>query len=145
VLRAQLTRLDSQIDLREQRWPLLSSLLAGISGVSPQHRDERCDRNPHYMAMFRLPGIAEERRNALVDDLVAAGLPAFVAFRAIYRTDGFWERGAPAESVEEIADRCPHTEAIHQDAIWLHHRCLLGTEQQMRDIATIVSEAVARL
>jgi 3-amino-5-hydroxybenzoate synthase len=145
VLRAQLTRLDAQIALREQRWPLLSSLLAGISGVSLQHRDERCDRNPHYMAMFRLPDIEEERRNVLVDDLVAAGLPAFVAFRAIYRTDGFWERSAPTESVGEIAARCPNSEAIHRDAIWLHHRCLLGTEQQMHEIATTVMEAVARL
>ncbi|MFG2044481.1 DegT/DnrJ/EryC1/StrS family aminotransferase [Dactylosporangium sp. NPDC048998] len=143
VLRAQLTRLAGQIDTREQRWPLLSGLLCEIPGVVAQGRDERCDRNPHYMAMFRLEGATEERRNAVVDKLVAHGLPAFVGFRAIYRCDGFWETGAPAESVDDIAGRCPATEALHREAIWLHHRTLLGTEAQMQDVARIVAHVLA--
>lgn len=145
VLRAQLARLDGQIDTREQRWPLLSGLLSAVPGVVPQASDERTTRNPHYMAMFRVPGLSEDRRNELVDDLIARGLPAFVAFRAIYRSDGFWEHSAPAETVEQIAARCPNTEEIYRDAIWLHHRTLLGTEQQMQHIADIVAEALAAL
>ncbi|MEU3569786.1 DegT/DnrJ/EryC1/StrS family aminotransferase [Kitasatospora sp. NPDC036755] len=143
VLRAQLSRLDEQIAVREQRAPLLASLLAEIPGVVPQGRDERCDRNPHYMAMFRIPGITEEKRNALVDDLIARGLPAFIAFRAIYRSEGFWETGAPQETVESLAQRCPNTEAINNDCIWLHHRTLLGTEEQMHFIARTVADALA--
>ncbi len=143
VLRAQLSRLDGQIDLREQRWPLLSGLLSAIPGVVPQQVDERVTRNPHYMAMFRVPGLSEEARNALVDDLIARGLPAFIAFRAIYRSDGFWELAAPSETVEQIAARCPNTEEIFRDCIWLQHRTLLGTEEQMHHIADIVAEALA--
>ena len=143
VLRAQLGRLDGQIDTREQRWPLLAGLLAEIPGVEPQRTDPRMDRNPHYMAMFRLPGVPEQRRDALVAELAARGLPAFVAFRAIYRCDGFWETGAPDESVDAIAARCPNTEAIHEDCIWLHHRTLLGTEAQMHEIARVVADVVA--
>jgi 3-amino-5-hydroxybenzoate synthase len=143
VLRAQLRRLGTQIDTREQRWPVLARLLAEIPGVIPQNQDPRGNRNGHYMAMFRVPGSGEERRNALVDALVERGLPAFAAFRAIYRCDGFWETGAPDESVADIARRCPNTEAISADGIWLHHRTLLGTEQQMHDIATIVAETLA--
>jgi 3-amino-5-hydroxybenzoate synthase len=139
LLRAQLARLPGQIDTRELRAPLLRSLLAEIPGVVPKGVDPRATRNPHYMAMFRLPGWSAERRNQLTDDLVAAGLPAFSAFRAIYRCDGFWESAAPAESVDEIAARCPNVEAIYQDAIWLHHRVLLGTEQQMHQVAEIVA------
>lgn len=142
VLRAQLGRLEEQIETREQRWPLLSGLLAEISGVVPQGRDKRCDRNPHYMAMFRIPGISEQRRNELVDALVERGVPAFASFRAIYRCDGFWESAAPGETVDAIARRCPNTEAISRDCIWLHHRTLLGTEQQMHEVAAIVAEAV---
>jgi 3-amino-5-hydroxybenzoate synthase len=142
VLRAQLGRLDGQIDAREQRAPLLSKLLAEIPGVVPQARDERCNRNPHYMAMFRIPGITEERRNVLVDALIERGLPAFIAFRAIYRSDGFWETGAPDLSVDDLARRCPNTEAIQADCIWLHHRTLLGTEEQMYEIAAIVAETL---
>jgi 3-amino-5-hydroxybenzoate synthase len=143
VLRAQLARLAGQIDTREERWPVLASALAEIPGVVPQGSDDRCDRNPHYMAMFRLPGTSEERRNEIVDALIERGLPAFAAFRAIYRSDGFWETGAPDETVDAIAARCPNTEAITADGIWLHHRTLLGTEAQMHDIAAIVAETLA--
>ncbi|MEX0167525.1 DegT/DnrJ/EryC1/StrS family aminotransferase [Streptomyces sp. LMG1-1-1.1] len=143
VLRAQLTRLDGQIATRQERWPLLSSLLAQIPGVLPQGTDDRCTRNPHYMAMFRVPGITEERRNALVDALIARGLPAFAAFRAVYRTAAFWEMAAPDESADEIARRCPHSEALTRDCIWLHHRTLLGTEEQMQAIADVVADVLA--
>ncbi|AOR34229.1 3-amino-5-hydroxybenzoic acid synthase [Streptomyces fodineus] len=143
VLRAQMTRLDDQIALREKSWRSLSALLAQIPGVRPQGDDPRADRNPHYMAMFRLPGWTEERRNLLVDRLVAAGVPAFAAFRAIYRTAAFWETGAPAESINAVAKRCPNTEAISQDCVWLHHRTLLASGQDLNDVAAIVAESVA--
>ncbi|MFE5908520.1 DegT/DnrJ/EryC1/StrS family aminotransferase [Streptomyces wedmorensis] len=145
VLRAQLSRLDEQIETRQQRWPLLSGLLAQIPGVVPQGGDDRCTRNPHYMAMFRIPGVTEERRNALVDALIERGLPAFAAFRAIYRTPAFWELAAPDESAEDIARRCPVSEELTRDCVWLHHRTLLGTEQQMHAIADVVADVLGRL
>jgi 3-amino-5-hydroxybenzoate synthase len=144
VLRAQLARLDSQIDTREQRWPVLAEQLARIPGVLPQATDDRCTRNPHYMAMLRVPGICEQRRNELVDVLVARGLPAFAAFRAIHRTKAFWETGAPEESVDAIARRCPNSEALSADCVWLHHRTLLGTEEQMHAIAQVVADTLAQ-
>jgi 3-amino-5-hydroxybenzoate synthase len=144
VLRAQLGRLDEQIALRDARWALLSRLLGDIDGVVPQGDDVRADRRSHYMAMFRIPGISEEDRNALVDRLVAAGVPAFAAFRAIYRTKAFWEIGAPDESPEAVAERCPNTDAISRDCVWLHHRVLLAGEPEMHATAQIVADLVAR-
>nr|AXL06300.1 3-amino-5-hydroxybenzoate synthase [uncultured bacterium] len=143
VLRAQLARLDEQIAVRDERWTLLSRLLGAIDGVVPQGGDVRADRNSHYMAMFRIPGLTEEKRNALVDRLVEAGLPAFAAFRAIYRTDAFWELGAPDESVDAIAERCPNTDAISRDCVWLHHRVLLAGEPELHATAEIIADAVA--
>ncbi|MEU2064792.1 3-amino-5-hydroxybenzoate synthase [Streptomyces sp. NPDC013455] len=145
VLRAQLRRLPAQTALRDRRWALLSRLLGDIDGVVPQGGDVRADQNTHYMAMFRLPGIAEEDRNALVDRLVDAGLPAFAAFRAVYRTDAFWEIGTPDETVEQIAERCPHTEAISGDCVWLHHRTLLAAERDLEITAEIIADAVAAI
>lgn len=142
VLRAQLARLGEQIDLRERRWPVLAQRLAEIPGVVPQGRDSRCDLNPHYMAMFRIPGCTEERRNRLVDQLVARGLPAFAAFRAIYRTKGFWEVGAPDLTEAQLAERCPNAEEVSRDTIWLHHRTLLAGEEQMHQIADIVRDVL---
>ncbi|MEV6085742.1 DegT/DnrJ/EryC1/StrS family aminotransferase [Streptomyces parvulus] len=143
VLRAQLSRLEAQIATRGERWAVLSPLLAAIDGVVPQRGDDRTDNPSHYMAMFRVPGISEDDRNALVDRLVAAGVPAFAAFRAIYRTDAFWEIGAPDETPKQVAERCPNTEAISRDCVWLHHRVLLAGEQDMHRTAEIVAAAVA--
>ena len=143
VLRAQLSRLDEQIETRERRAPLLDRLLRQIPGVVPQGRDERATRVPHYMAMFRVPELAGERRDRLVDALNARGVPAFVVFRAVYRTDAFWETGAPDTTVEELARRCPNAEALTDDGIWLHHRTLLGTEEQIHTVAEIISDTVA--
>lgn len=145
VLRAQLRRLEGQTVTRQRRWSQLSALLDSIDGVVPQRGDARTDFPSHYMAMFRVPGIGEERRNALVDRLVAAGLPAFAGFRAIYRTDAFWEVYAPEESLDAIAARCPNTEAISADCVWLHHRVLLAGEEDMRRTAEIVADAVAEV
>ncbi|WP_033424560.1 DegT/DnrJ/EryC1/StrS family aminotransferase [Actinomadura flavalba] len=142
VLRAQLARLGSQVETRERRAALLAPLLAAVPGVVPQSRDERATRVPHYMAMFRVPGIGEERRNALVAELVRRGLPAFVVFRAVYRTNGFWETGAPALSVDELAERNPNTELIHSEGIWLHHRTLLADEDAVRAIPGIIAAAL---
>lgn len=143
VLRAQLRRLDEQVALRDERWTLLSRLLGAVDGVVPQGGDVRADRNSHYMAMFRVPGIGEDNRNALVDRLVEAGLPAFAAFRAIYRTDAFWEIGAPDETPDAVAERCPNADAISADGVWLHHRVLLADEQAVHATAEIIAEAVA--
>lgn len=144
VLRAQLSRLDGQITLREQRAPLLARLLAEIPRIIPQEVDPRADRNPHYMAMFRLEGVDEAKRNEIVDRLVQRGLPAFSAFRAIYQCEAFWEIGAPDETVDAVAKRTPNTETLSREAIWLHHRTLLGTEEQMHQVAEIVADVVSR-
>jgi 3-amino-5-hydroxybenzoate synthase len=96
------------------------------------------------MLMFRIPGTKEEQRNALVDALVEQGLPAFISFRAVYRTDGFWELGAPDASVDDLARNCPNAEAISTDCIWLHHRVLLGSPEQMHQAADIIATTVSR-
>jgi 3-amino-5-hydroxybenzoate synthase len=144
VLRAQLSRLDAQTAVRDQRWPLLSGLLAQIPGVQPQGGDDRATRNVHYMAMFRVPGIGEQARNALVDRLVALGIPAFAGFRALHRIPGFWETGAPDETADAIGARCPNSEAISTDTVWLHHRVLLADENTLHTTAELIADAVAR-
>jgi 3-amino-5-hydroxybenzoate synthase len=143
VLRAQLARLAAQTAVRDERWGQLSALLEDVDGVLPQGGDERCTRNSHYMAMFRVPGITEAGRNALVDDLIAQGLPAFAGFRALYRCPGYWESAAPSETAEQIAARCPNADEISRDCVWLHHRTLLAAPEQIGAVADAVAAAVS--
>ncbi|WP_406153106.1 DegT/DnrJ/EryC1/StrS family aminotransferase [Streptomyces sp. NBC_01023] len=142
VLRAQLSRLEEQIAVREERSRHLMAALARIPGVVPQGRDDRGDVKSHYMAMVRLPGVTAERRLALVDALLAQGIPAFVAFPPVYRTRGFWE-GPASGGVADIAKRCPVAEEIGNDCLWLHHRVLLADTPVLDRLAEVFASAVA--
>ncbi|MFF8730090.1 DegT/DnrJ/EryC1/StrS family aminotransferase [Streptomyces sp. NPDC015171] len=145
VLRAQLTRLTQQNELRESRWKTLAALLAEIPGVVPQGRDPRCEVNPHYMAMFTLdpeayPGLD---RGLVVRALVAEGLPAFLNYPPVYRTDAF--RTVPGPGPEELAERNPVSELLGRHGLWLHHRVLLGSDDDCADVAAAVSKVLTGL
>ncbi|MFD5492528.1 aminotransferase class I/II-fold pyridoxal phosphate-dependent enzyme [Streptomyces sp. NPDC001812] len=142
VLRAQLSRLEEQVAVREERSRHLMAALARIPGVVPQGRDERGDVKSHYMAMVRLPGTTAERRLALVDRLISHGVPAFVAFPPVYRTSGFWE-GPHTGDVDDLAKRCPVAEEIGNDCLWLHHRVLLADTPVLDRLAEVFASAVA--
>jgi 3-amino-5-hydroxybenzoate synthase len=145
VLRAQLRRLDAQIEVREKRWDLLARLLGDIDHVLPQGDDARADRNPRCMAMFRIPGLSAERRDALVDRLVAAGLPVTAGFSALYRAAAFAEFARPGDTATQAAARCPNTENISSDCLMLHHRVLLAPEPDVQAVADIIAAEVAAL
>jgi 3-amino-5-hydroxybenzoate synthase len=145
VLRAQLTRLAAQNEHRETQWKSMAAGLAEIPGVTPQGRDRWCDVSPHYMAMFtvdrdRLPGLAGRD---VVEALKAEGIPAFVNFPPVYRTQAFWVgRDAERPSAEEFAERCPTSEMLGEYGVWLHHRVLLGEEQEVADVVAAVAKVI---
>jgi len=143
VLRGQLSRLDSQILLREQRWARLRTALAAIPGVVPQDQDPRVDQNSHYMAMIRIPRLGGDRRQRIVNALNARGVPAFVAFPPVYQTDSFWI-GPTREDRQAIAARCPVSEEIGRDCIWFHHRVLLADEPVLDRMVDVVAENLAQ-
>ena len=104
------------------------------------------DVHPHYMSMFRIDRdvLPEVDRDLVVGALVAEGIPAFIDYKPIYRTRAFWVPPAPEVREEELAERCPQTERLGCDGIWLHHRVLLGGEQEVADTAAAI-EKVLRL
>ncbi|MET9295661.1 DegT/DnrJ/EryC1/StrS family aminotransferase [Streptomyces sp. NPDC003077] len=141
VLRAQLSRLADQTRLRGQRRDHLVRALRGIPGVVPQARDARCTVMPHYMAMVRLPGVSAERRQAVVEALVAHGIPASVAFPPVYRAPGYWD-GPVSGDLADLVKRCPVTEEIGTDCLWLHHRVLLADTPVLDRLAEVFAEVV---
>jgi len=148
VLRAQLTRLRAQNEQREEQWKSLSSGLAEIPGVIPQGRDYRCELNPHYMAMFTLDRqlLAGITGDDVVEALKAEGIPALPNYPPVYRTQAFWagpSTGLP--SVEELAERCPNSEMLGTYGVWLHHRVLLGGDQEVADVAEAVAKVTGGL
>jgi 3-amino-5-hydroxybenzoate synthase len=147
VLRVQLTRLDEQIARREINAPLLDHRLAEIAGVAPQKHDPRVTRHPHYMYIFcydpaAFGGLSREQ---FVDALIAEGVPAFVGFPAIHRTPVFKQRAFEprwrAED-EQLPDyslvSCPISERLGNQTVWLHHRVLLGDEEDIVELAEAI-------
>lgn len=150
VLRVQLTRLDEQNRHREANAAALDRMLAEEPGITPQGRDARVTLNPHYMYMFRYDPSAFSGlpRQQFVDALIEQGVPAFVGYPAIHRTPVFSERNfAPRWRADDDllpdynAVSCPAAEALGEEAVWLHHRVLLGDEAHLTGLA----EAVGRI
>lgn len=149
VLRVQLTRLDEQIARREQNASLLNQMLSNMQGITPQSRDPRVTTHPHYMYMFRYDtgAFGGLPRQQFVDMLIAEGVPAFVAYPAIHRTPVFYNRDfSPRWQVDDplLPDyrkvRCPISEELGDTVVWLHHRVLLGDEEDIVDLVNILKK-----
>ena len=81
-------------------------------------------------------------RNEFVDLLIAEGIPAFVAYAPIHKTPVFRDgifcprwRGNEALLPNYREVSCPVAEAIGNEVVWLHHRVLLGTQDQITEMA----------
>jgi 3-amino-5-hydroxybenzoate synthase len=149
VLLVQLSRLDEQIERREQQARLLDDLLHEVAGITPQGCDPRVTRHPHYMYMFRYDASTFNglSRQQFVDELIAEGVPAFIAYQSIHRTPVFrtgkfgprWVDGDPLlPNYNRV--HCPVSEELSDQVVWLHHRTLLGNEEDLRDLVNIIEK-----
>ncbi len=143
VLRVQLTRLDRQISRRERNAEILDKLLQTVEGIAPQGRDSWTTRHPHYMYMFRYDSsyFGGMPRTEFVDSLIAEGVPAFVGYPAIHQTPAFREGNfAPRWKAQDPllpdyqAVHCPISEELGEQVVWLHHRTLLGDEEDLAEL-----------
>ncbi|HEX7636446.1 MAG TPA: aminotransferase class I/II-fold pyridoxal phosphate-dependent enzyme [Noviherbaspirillum sp.] len=137
VLRAQLTRLDQQTQVREANASVLNQALSDLPEIDIQQHNEHATLHPHYMYMLTLKTDRHGRifdRNRVVDCLIAEGIPAFRAYQALYRIPSFWIDPAPKTTQEALIRACPATENIAGNGIWIHHRALLGSRDDTLSI-----------
>lgn len=140
VLRIQLSRLEEQNARREVNAAILNRMLNDVPGITPQGHDPRVTLHPHYMYMFRYDADAfcGLSRQQMVDALIEEGVPAFVGYPALHRTPVFrnrsfgprWRADAALLPDYNLVS-CPVAETLGDEAIWLHHRVLLGDEQHL--------------
>lgn len=149
VLRVQLTRLDEQIERRQGNGGLLDQMLSDVPGIVPQGHEPRVTRNPRYMYMFRYDPSAFGglSRQDFVDALIAEGVPAFVGYPAIHQTPLFsthafgprWRADDPMLP-NYNAVVCPISEQLGQEVVWLHHRVLLGDEEDVVELVNAINK-----
>jgi len=146
ILNAQLARFDAQAETRERNGRHLAKRLARLPGVVPQHRGPDCTRHGYHLFLFRLePDALGVPREAFLDALVAEGIPACAGYvMPLYRQPLFANQAfgpyrncdlaRPAFDYRNVC--CPNCETIcSSQGAWLEHRLLLGTDEDISDIA----------
>lgn len=145
ILRTQLKRLDSQIEVRNENSHLLKRMFDGIDGVSLQEKDERVTRNPHYMVLFRYNSLSFNglSRDRFVELLQSEGIPASVAYKAVHKTPLFQDanfepRIRHSLGIDYRDVECPSSERLSSEGVWIHHSVLLGSEKHISQIADAI-------
>jgi dTDP-4-amino-4,6-dideoxygalactose transaminase len=146
ILNAQMARFHAQAETRERNGKHLAERLAQLPGVVPQTRGPDCARHGYHLFLFRLePDVLGVPRDAFLEALVAEGIPACAGYvvplfrQPLYVNKAFGPyRGCdlarPALDYRNV--RCPNCETIcSSQGAWLEQRLLLGTQEDMNDIA----------
>jgi dTDP-4-amino-4,6-dideoxygalactose transaminase len=157
VLLVQLKRLDDQNKTRMQNARYLTSRLADVEGIRPLEVDSRVRKHSHHIFVLRYDSEAfgGVSRETFIEALNAEGIPCSGGYalplykNPMFLNRNFYPRGCPVTCPEHgrivdyaaYADMCPTAErACSREAIWIAHRVLLGTQEDMDDIVDAIEK-----
>ena len=155
VLLAQIERLEEQNEKRMKNAEYLSRGLSGIEGISPLKVDSRMTKHSFYLYIMRydckrFAGISRER---FIEAMNAEGIPCISGYsfalyeNPIFLNQSFHNSQCPLDCPRygkqtnylEFKDRCPVSEkAVREEAVWLTHNLLLGSQEDIDDIIEAV-------
>lgn len=142
ILNAQLSRLEAQTRTRERNGKYLAKRLSRLPGVYPQKRGAECTRHAYHLFMLRFDAAGfEAPRETVLKALQAEGIPCSGGYgfplylQPLFQKKAFGPYLSNAKSLNYARVRCPNSELICQQAIWLEHRLLLGTRSDTNDVA----------
>jgi dTDP-4-amino-4,6-dideoxygalactose transaminase len=153
LLLRQLERLEEQAARRTQNALLLTSLLRDIEGIAPLDADERITTHAYHLYIFRYQAESQSgaSRDRFVAALCAEGIPCASGYRPLYGEAAFsahfenyplqspYFHGVPDYS----SVSCPVTERVcASESVWLTQNMLLGTADDMRDIAAAIRKVL---
>lgn len=153
LLTAQMTRLEEQSRIRAQNAQYLTSMLNGVSGIAPARMYPGCTRNAYHLYMFRFQARQFENlpRAKFLKALHAEGIPCSAGYAPLNRepflkttlTSPGFQKVYSKEQVGRWEERsqCPENDRLCQEAVWLTQNMLLGSRNDMEQIA----EAVRKL
>ncbi len=159
ILLAQLTRLDDQVTRRQENARKLDQALSEFPGIEPLKNDPRVPRRSYHLYCFRylaeqLPGVPRDR---FIEALNAEGIPCTGGYpHPLYKNPLFQRKGSGpkfcplscpyyGKTVNYSQIYCPVTEKICEEAVWLTHSLLLGTEEDTNDITTAIHKIISNI
>lgn len=144
ILLAQLTRYDEQLQRRDRNAKLLTELISAVGGFRTLKLDSRTTQHAHHLYMFGLTGDAAETigKADFIRKVNAEGIPLLPGYVSLNRN-----RAVIAEIEKWTGEKremsCPVSERFDErEGLWLHQNVLLGTEQDMYDIAKALTKVM---
>jgi dTDP-4-amino-4,6-dideoxygalactose transaminase len=143
VLNGQLDRLEQQTATRDANGAHLARRLQSVPGLCPQRRPAQCTRHAHHLFMLRLdPTAFGASRDAVLSALEAEGIPCSAGYGFSLSAQPLFRKKAFGPYLPRLRDRldysqvrCPNSDLICTQSIWLEHSLLLGTADDMEEIA----------
>ncbi len=152
LLIGQLETLPELRALRAERAALLTDLLQGLPGVRTLPPQPEITQPTLYTYVFQYrpqPGTPAPHRDLFVAALAAEGIPCDGRFyEAVYKSDLFY---ATPENCRQLSKDysdccCPVSErAAYDESVWLFQFCLIGEEDDVRDLARAIEKVSSNL
>jgi len=141
---AQLSRLEDQMVIREQRVKQLNDRLNAMEGIRTLAYDSRITRHANHLYLFKLDSVITDQvtKGDFIRKLNAEGIPV---------TEGYVPLNANAAIInrtqellgEERRYSCPIAErAADKEVLWLYQNVLLGSESDIEDIAAGIEKVI---
>jgi dTDP-4-amino-4,6-dideoxygalactose transaminase len=143
ILNCQLDRLDEQTRTRDANGQYLASRLTALPGLHSQNRPPDCTRHSYHLFMLRLdPAAFGAPRDAVLRALEAEGIPCSAGYgfslpdQPLFRNKAFGPYLPTASALLDYRkSRCPNSDLICRQCIWLEQNLFLGPRADMDDIA----------
>lgn len=148
VLLAQFGRYEELKAIRQENYALLDQLLSPIEGIEILAHDPRVTSHACHLYIFRYhqEQFAGKPKAAFLEALRKEGIPCSAGYsiplysQPVFMRRAFGPRGrSVALPVNYETFKCPETEkACYEEAVWFTQNMLLGTEEDMQDIANAI-------
>lgn len=151
ILLAQMERLPGQASKRTENAEHLNAGLGTITGITTLPPDPRVTRHAYHLYVFRYDsaGFGGRSGEEFLRALNAEGVPSSSGYVPLYKEAVFKSAAAgpgvrdPAGRLIDFAayeSRCPVCEQVCRDTVWIMQHNLLGTKQDMDDIASAITK-----
>lgn len=144
VLRAQMTRMDDQLERRERSARRLHEGLADVDGVQPQSEHPDTTVRAYHLYVFRLypSALSGLSKRTFLEAVREEGIPAGGGYNPLHEQELFAEFETRAPAVYQLAETvpdyeqvdCPETERAAEVVGWLPQNVLLGDEEDVDDV-----------
>lgn len=146
ILLAQMARLEEQAERRSRNAAHLNARLKQIPGIIPLPPDARVTRHAYHLFIFRFESarFGGRSRDELIHALNAEGIPASSGYVPLFKEavfqnrsagKGTWCQAGRRIDYAAVAEQCPVCLQVCEDSIWILQHNLLGTPNDMDDIA----------